>query len=504
MKSLLSSASLLSVFLAIPLGAWANVQPNTLFSDGAVLQRDMAVPVWGTADEGEPVTVTFGGQTATTTAKDGKWLVKLTPMPASDKPQTMTIAGKNTVTVSNLLIGEVWVCSGQSNMEWKISNPVTNKEQEIAAANYPLLRQFSVEKNAVDTPAANPRGSWETCTPQTVGKFTAVGYFFGRDLQQTIKVPVGLLLTAWGGTPAQAWTRQEVFATDPVLAGIPAGQAQNIKKYDEQLAKYKMDEPKLLAAYEKAVETAKQSGKPAPRKPALPVNPLNDKNRPSCLYNGMIAPLIPYAIRGAIWYQGESDAGAAKRYQTLFPAMITDWRKQWGQKDFPFLFVQIAPHNGQCPEIREAQLLSWQRTPNTAMAVTTDCGEAGNIHPIHKQPVGARLALAARALAYGEKIEYSGPAFQTMKSDGGRAVLSFTHVGGGLVAKDGALKGFTIAGADKKFVPAEARIEGGTVVVSSPQVAAPAAVRYGWANVPDVNLFNTEGIPASPFRTDPE
>jgi sialate O-acetylesterase len=225
-------------------------------------------------------------------------------------------------------------------------------------------------------------------------------------------------------------------------------------------------------------------------------------NAPTVLYNGMIAPLLPYAIRGAIWYQGESNVGRERQYRTLFPTMIADWRHAWGEGDFPFLFVQIAPYHGNSPEIREAQLLSWQNTTNTAMVVTIDCGDANDIHPPRKQPMSARLALAARAIAYGEKLEYSGPVFQSMKLEGSEAVLRFTHPGGGLVAKDGPLKGFTIAGADKVFHPAQAEIHGQTIVVASDAVSRPVAVRYGWANVPEGNLFNRAGLPASPFRTD--
>ena len=227
-----------------------------------------------------------------------------------------------------------------------------------------------------------------------------------------------------------------------------------------------------------------------------------DPGSPTVLYNGMIAPLLPYAMRGVIWYQGEANVGRERQYQTLFPAMIADWRRSWGEGDFPFLFVQIAPYRDMTPEIREAQLLSWQRTTNTAMAVTIDCGDANDIHPAHKQPVGARLALAARAMAYGEKVEYSGPVYDSLKIDGTNAVLRFTHLGGGLIAKDGELKGFAIAGADKVFHPAQAKIVGQTVVVNSSEVPQPIAVRYGWANVPEGNLFNRTGLPASPFRTD--
>jgi len=287
-------------------------------------------------------------------------------------------------------------------------------------------------------------------------------------------------------------------------ADILDKQEKAIADYPSTLTKFKAEEPQLLAKCEADTAQAKVAGKPLPRKPQPPADPSTSRNRPCGLYNAMIAPLQPYAIRGAIWYQGESNSGRAKQYRTLFPTMIANWRDAWGEGEFPFLFVQIAPHKGMCPEIREAQLLTWQHTPNTAMAVLADCGDANDIHPTHKQPVGARLALAARALAYHEPVEYSGPVFEAMKVEGNAAVLSFTHAESGLTAKDSPLKGFAIAGADKKFVDAAAEIKGNAVVVTGSNVANPVAVRYGWANVPDVNLFNKEGLPATPFRTDVE
>jgi len=486
--------------------ARAEIVPHPLFSDNAVLQQDMEVPVWGTARNGEKVTVRIAGQVVSTTAKEGKWMVRFNELKAGG-PFTMTLKGDNEITLKNILVGEVWVCSGQSNMERQLGlrppqKPIFDWEAEVAAANYPQIRHVQIPFVAVDAPQSSVQCQWTVCSPQSVQAFTAVGYFFGRDLYRARKVPVGLIHSSKGGTPAEAWTRHEVLVSDPLLAAIPAQHARNLATFEERLAKFKAQEPKLMAAHKAAVEKAKAQGQRLPRIPVAPVNPATDRNRPACLYNGMIAPLLPYAMRGVIWYQGESNSGNAKCYQTLFPAMIADWRKQWGQGAFPFLFVQIAPYSGMKPEIREAQFLTWQRTPGTAMAVTTDCGDAEDIHPIHKQPVGARLALAARALAYGEPIEYSGPAYAGLKIQGSRAVVSFTHLGGGLLAKGGPLKGFTIAGADGKFEPAQAEIVGDNVVVSSQQVAMPVAVRYGWANVPEVNLFNKADLPASPFRTD--
>lgn len=483
----------------------AEIKPNALFSDNAVLQQGLDVPIWGTAREGEPVAVSIAGRQASTVARDGKWIVRLKNLPGGG-PYTLTLKGDRELAFHNIMVGEVWVCSGQSNMERQLGprppqKPIFNWEQEVAAANYPAIRQFLVGRKTPAQPATEVEGKWVVCSPSTVATFTAVGYFFGRDIHLARKVPVGLIHTSWGGTCAEAWTRHEVMEQDPLLRPNLDKRDAAIKTYPAQLAKYRAEEPKLLAAYQTALaESAKNHTKP-PAKPAPPRDP-RGANTPSSLYHGMIAPLLPYGIRGVIWYQGESNAGNADVYRTLFPAMITDWRKQWGQGGFPFLYVQLAPFRGSNPWIREAQFLTLGKTPNTAMAVTTDCGDANDIHPPHKQPMGARLALAARALAYGERIEYSGPIFQKAESQPSSVVLSFTHAGGGLVAKDGPLKGFQIAGEDKKFVDAEARIEGDKVRVSSPQVGKPLAVRYGWSAVPDVNLFNQNGLPASPFRTD--
>jgi sialate O-acetylesterase len=435
----------------------AEVKPNILFTDGAVLQRGQNVPIWGTANDGEKVTVEFAKQTVTTTARDGKWRVELKPLEAGG-PFTLKISGDNKVTVKDLLVGEVWLASGQSNMEWKFSASHNSKE-EAPKAKHPKIRMFTVAKATSLQPLDEVKGSWEECSPETVGKFSAVGYYFARDLHAELGVPVGVIHSSWGGTPAQAWTSAEGFDGHPELKG-----------YADQL--------KATALPEKG------------------------QNFPAALYHAMIAPVVPYAMKGVIWYQGESNAQKSKEYQTLFPAMIADWRAKWKIGDFPFLYVQIAPFKGQPPEIREAQLLTLSNTKATAMTVTTDVGDANDIHPKQKEPVGHRLSLAARALAYGEKIEYSGPLFESMKTQRDKAALSFRHAGGGLVAKDGELKGFTLAGANGKFVPAKAEIQGDKVIVSAEGVNAPKAVRYGWENVPDVNLFNKEGLPASPFRTD--
>jgi len=500
---LINAAILNRTFAAVVMAAMmagaaarAEVKVTSLFSDGAVLQQGRAAPVWGTGKDGERITVTLQDQTVATTVKAGRWQVRLKPLKAGG-PFTMTVTGENTITISNLLVGEVWVCSGQSNMAWPLSR-AANATETIAAAGDPQLRLFTVRRGAADTPATDAPGSWTESTPESAASFSAVGWFFGRELRRVLKVPVGLINSSVGGTPAEAWTSRAALEGDPELRQILEQHAQQVKNYDPAAAREQRQQ--ALAKHKQAVARAKAEGKEPPPAPRAPADPR--PKRPSGLYNAMIAPLQPYAIAGAIWYQGEANAGRAAQYQKLFPAMIQGWRQAWGQGEFPFLFVQIAPHQKMTPEIREAQLLTWQKVPRTSMAVITDYGNETNIHPTQKEPVGARLALAARAIAYGEKVEYSGPVYSSMKVEGDRAVLSFTHLGGGLAAKEGELKGFTIAGADGNFVAAKAEIAGDKVMVSSPSVAKPVAVRYGWASTPDVNLFNKEGLPATPFRTD--
>jgi sialate O-acetylesterase len=432
------------------------VKPHALFSDGAVLQQGISVPVWGTASDYEKVTVKFQDQKVSTTAKNGRWMVRLKPLKAGG-PFTMTISGENTIEVKNVLVGEVWVCGGQSNMAWPLTRS-ENSEAAIASSKDTMLRLFSVPH--ADLPPAELKASWVECGPDTVAGFSAVGYFFGRDLRKALKVPVGLINTAVGGTPAEAWTCRRALSSNPELSGI--------------------------------IEQARSG-----------------KGRPGCLYNGMIAPILPFAIKGVIWYQGESNAARAYQYQTLFSAMIRCWREGWGQGDFPFLFVQLAPFRpnlaeGTWAELREAQRLTASRVPNTAMAVITDVGDEKDIHPVKKEPVGARLALAARSVAYGHKVVSSGPSYKAMKVVDGKAVLKFECRGSGLTSPEekGKVLGFEICGEDGKFVPAQAEIKKCGVIVWSPEVPKPVAVRYGWSNCPTASLFNKEGLPASPFRTD--
>jgi sialate O-acetylesterase len=379
-------------------------------------------------------------------------------------------------------------------MQWTITASA-NPQETIANSKDVMLRLFTVQRRAADAPESDLRqGNWSECGPDTVPSFSAVAYFFGRDLRKALNVPVGLISTNVGGTPAEAWTSRRVLESDPMLRGY-------LERHELAVRNY----PQALERFKEAEARAKAAGTPPPRPPA---NPAQSAQRPCGLYNAMIAPLIPYSIKGAIWYQGESNAGRAYEYRTLFPAMIRNWREDWKQGDFAFLFVQLAPfmqivnepQESAWAELREAQLLTL-KTPKTGMAVITDVGDPNDIHPKQKEPVGARLALAARRIAYGERIVHSGPIYRDMKVEGNKIVLTFRN-GGGLMAKDGELKGFTIAGEDKKFVNAQAEIQGNKVIVWSPQIEHPVAVRYGWANCPVVNLYNKEGLPASPFRTD--
>lgn len=491
---------------AAPAGSFAIVHPNSLFSDHVVLQCDAALPVWGTADPGENITVKFRGQNVSAiTGTDGNWSAQLSPVGAGG-PFTMTISGSNTVEIGDVYVGEVWVCSGQSNMERQLGprppqTLIDNWQQEAATANLPQIHEYFVPEKLSKGVSADAGGHWEPCTPETAPKFSAVSFFFARALYQDIKTPIGLLFTSWGGTTAESWVSEQGLRNHPELADILKAHEDYVAQYPAKLDQYKSQAAALLDKYNSEVAAARAAGAPspppfhAPRPPGTP-----ESKAPGRLYNAMIAPLVRYPIRGVIWYQGESNGGRGLQYRSLFPALIDDWRAQWG-RDFPFLFVQIAPFRGNDPAIREAQLLTALHTPKTAVIVITDAGDANNIHPSHKRPVGERLALAARALAYGEKIEYSGPLIDSAIAKDGKIVVKFTHAAD-LNAKNGAATGFLVAGPDGKFVTAAAEISGSTVSVSAPGIPNPRYVRYGWAPVPDGNLYNGAGLPASPFRTD--
>ena len=487
----------------------ANIRLPAVISDNMVLQAEGRVSLWGWADPNEEINVAVSWRKVDWTIQAdnaGKWSFQMTA-PEVGGPYEITLKGKNTITVKNILAGEVWVCSGQSNMQMALQQ-AANAKEEIAAAKYPQIRLFTVTRKVAEKPQDDCTGQWVVCSPETVGDFSAVGCFFGRDLHKELKQPIGLIHTSWGGTPAEAWTSPVALQENPNLEPI-------LKRYKEALAVYPQAKAKYeeaLAKWKDATKQAKTEGKQAPPRPGQPMGPDNP-NSPSGLYNAMIAPLIPYTIRGAIWYQGESNAGRAYQYRDLFPTMIKSWWNAWGQEgqeDFAFLFVQLAnfmdvkeqPGDSTWAELREAQLLTLE-LPNTGMAVIVDIGDAKNIHPVNKQDVGKRLALWALANSYGKKVVYSGPIYKAMEKKDHRIILSFDHVGGGLVAKSGeTLKGFAIAGADRKFVWADARIEGDKIVVSSEKVTDPVAVRYAWADNPVCNLYNQADLPASPFRTD--
>lgn len=498
----------ISFLVLIVASSKSQVVPNSLFCNNMVLQRNVAVPVWGTSSSNEKITVDFGGQSLTTTAFNGKWMVKLKPMKESSRSQTMSIKGaNNSITVSNILIGEVWLCSGQSNMERQLGlrggqKPLLNWEQEAAMANYPLIREFALpHNNNVTIPVTSVNAKWIVCDTQTVKQFSAVGYFFGKGLYEKLQVPIGLIHSSWGGTPAEKWTRRQVMENNPELKKIVEDYDKAINDFAAKLQVFKANELTLMQQWAADTMLAKQTGKPLPRKPITPVDPQKSGDC-GALYTNMIEPLIPYAIKGVIWYQGESNCGNPKQYKVLFPTMVKDWRSQWHQGNFPFLFVQIAPFRSNTPELREAQLFTAQTVPNTAIVVTIDCGDSTDIHPANKKTVGERLAIAARALAYGEsELEYSGPQYQNMITNNDKIELSFTHIGTGLKAKDGDLFGFTISQDGKTFVPAIASIVNNKVIVSANGILIPIAVQYAFKNNAQGNLYNQENLPASPFRT---
>lgn len=478
----------------------ADITLPALFTDHMVIQRNLPVHVWGRASADESISVTFRGNTKSTNADSiGMWSVYLPPVEAG-APSELTIKGRNTITLRDVVAGDVWVASGQSNMEFEVREAV-NAHAEMAAAQRPQIRLFHVKNRVstypLDDVAAEP---WAPCTAETVQDFSAVAYFFGRDLQEKLGVPIGLIESSWGGTPAEAWTSLRGLATDASLMPVFVEWA----RMNDDTVVHQRKREKQLSEWQQAVARAKDEGK---KPPGFPWEPNMEQSwTPAGLYNAMIAPLTRYPIRGAIWYQGESNASRerAPLYARLFGTMIRDWRSAWGQGDFPFLFVQLANfktgEDARWPDLREAQRQTLGLA-NTGMAVATDIGTPDDIHPKNKQEVGRRLALAARAVTYGENIEYSGPLFRQATQEGSGMRIWFDHTGSGLTTKDPMLRGFEIAGVDRKFVAARARIDGATVLVSSPRVTAPAYVRYAWSDNPNGNLYNREGLPASPFHS---
>ncbi len=502
--------SIATLVLSAAAQAFGDVKVPPILGDHMVLQRDKAVPVWGWADAGEAVTVEFAGQKHSATAgADGAWKIVLTPMTVSAEPRTLTITGKNSLALKDVLVGEVWLCSGQSNMAWNLSQ-ANDADLETATAKFPLMRVISVPQVASQKPLTDFKGQWEAVTPQTAASFSAVGYFFGRQLHQTLGIPVGLIDNSWGGSAAEAWVRRDVLEAHERYGPLLKSWDDRVAAFDPE--KLKADAQKQLEKWEADARKAKEAGKEAPVRPRPPQSPVGSNHRPANLYHGVLNPVIGYGLRGAIWYQGESNAGRAYQYRHLFPLMIRNWRDVWGQGEFPFYWVQLADYMAETPdpaesawaELREAQTMTISALPNTGEAVIIDVGEGRDIHPRNKQAVGMRLARWALAKDYGVAVPHRSPTYKSCEKKDGRLVLTFDHVGGGLYAFDvQAVKGCTIAGEDRKFVHAQARILGkNQIEVWSEQVSAPVAVRYAWANNPVCNLFSKEGLPATPFRTD--
>ena len=487
--------------------AHAEVTLPNIFGDNMVLQRDMPTPIWGWAAAGEEVTVSLQDTdyTVQTTADaKGNWRTKLPAMSAGG-PYILHIAASNTLELTNVMFGEVWICSGQSNMEWPV-RASKDSEAEIAAADYPLIRLFNIPHKASGLLVPDVEAEWHPTTPETIPNFSAVAYAFGRKLYNTLDVPIGLINTSWGGTRIEPWTPPVGFDSVPALESI-SNDIQDIH------AKYRAELPERMAQIEAWIAATREALETGEVITPMPDNrhPLTHYARPTGLYNGMVHPLVPFAMRGAIWYQGESNLRDGMLYHEKMKALINGWRAVWNQGDFPFYFVQLAPftYGGGAspyflPEIWEAQTATLALA-NTGMAVTTDIGNLRDIHPRNKQEVGRRLALWALAKTYGrEDITYSGPLYKSMAVDRNTIRLNFNSIGSGLMARDGEpLTWFEIAGEDKNFVKADATIEGDTIVVSSDAVSQPVAARFGWHQTAEPNLTNKEGLPASPFRTHP-
>ena len=501
MKTMLKISSAIVWLLFCASALKAEVSLPSIFSDHMVLQRNHENPVWGRADPGEKITVEFGGQKKTTVAAaDGMWRVTLDPMPANAEPQLLQVSGiKSQVSISDVLVGEVWFCSGQSNMGWVV-NSSEHADLEIASANYPNIRLLRIPTVGAAELQSDFEGGWVKCSPETVGGFSAVGYFFGRRLHNTLGVPVGLVNNAWGGSPIEAWIPRDALDAAGSYEAM-------LSRWDKRYAEYS-DE--VLAREIAEFEAWEKAGRPGPKR-WRPTDIRTGRHRPANIYNGMVHPTIGYGLKGVIWYQGESNLGDPYQYRSLFPLLITTLRERWGQGDFPFYWVQLADFSAEVPEpgdsnwaeLREAQTMTLA-LPNTGEAVIIDIGEGRDIHPRDKQTAANRLVRHALANDYGYRMPSKSPRFKSMKIKGRKAVVTFDDVSSHLYAFDvEEVKGFAIAGTDKKFYWAEAKITGrDTVEIWSDQVDRPAAVRYGWANNPVVNLYNRNGLPVTPFRTD--
>jgi sialate O-acetylesterase len=496
--------------LALGLGhansALGDVKVPAIFGSHMVFQRDQKDRVWGWADPGEEVTVKIAGQRHTTKAgADGAWHVMLDPMPHGGQ-HTLAIEGKNVLRFDDVLVGEVWICSGQSNMQWPVA-AATDSDLEIMTAKYPLIRLITVPNRGLQESQKDFHGQWQACMPGTVGGFSAVGYFFGRRLYETLGVPIGLINDSWGGSACEAWIRRDILAADAKYAPL----LKRWQKLESDLPRAKAEYESKLAEWKINDAKAKAEHKKPPPRPSNPDDVMRGNARPGNIYNGVLKPTIGFGIRGAIWYQGESNAGRAYQYRDLFPLMIKSWRDEWGQGDFSFYWVQLAdflpeapaPRESMWAELREAQTMTLA-LPKTGEAVIIDAGDAHDIHPRNKQVVANRLARWALARDYGVKIACHSPTYKAMDTHGKKVVLRFDHVGNGLQTADVAEpRGFAIAAGDRKFVWAKAKIVGpATIEVWSDEVSAPSAVRYAWADNPVCNVYSAEGLPLTPFRTD--
>lgn len=504
-KLCLSAAVL---FTATPSLIYADVKTPAIFGSHMVLQQGQKNRVWGWAGEAEEITVTIADQTHSTKAgEQGYWQVELNPLSVGEA-LTLTIKGKNTLTYEDVLVGEVWICSGQSNMAWNV-NQANDADLEKQTANYPKIRLISVPQVGTQEPQSDFKGQWSVCSPETVGDFSAVGYFYGRQLHQTLNVPIGLIDNAWGGSACEAWIRKDILAADAKYKPLLESWDQRAADMPNALEKYK----EVLAKWKEDVEKAKAAGKEPPRRPASPDAVLSGNHRPANIYNGVLKPTIGYGIRGAIWYQGESNASRAYQYRDLFPLMIQSWREEWKQGDFPFYWVQLAdfkdekaePGESDWAELREAQTWTMSKLKNTGEAVIIDLGEGKDIHPRNKQDVAKRLVRWALADVYGQsKLAHQSPLYKSIEVKENKILVTFDHAGGGLQPFDTREPvGFAIAGEDKKFVWAKARVVGANQIeVWSDSVMAPVAVRYGWADNPVCNVYSKEGLPLTPFRSD--
>ncbi len=502
LKSMMQFLAVIATFVTTGGSVKAEVKLPAIISDHMVLQADAEVPIWGTASPGEAISVSFGDTTAKTTAgNDGRWETRLPKLKAG-QANSLVVRGSNVVTVKDVLVGEVWLGSGQSNMAMTV-NRAQNAEQEYAAAKFPQIRMFTVSNGAAKTAQADCQGEWVVCSPETVARFSATAYFFGRELHRELGVPVGLINSSVGGTPIESWISPEAQAASPELKAFFASEVKADGEFDAAQAKAKYSSD--LAAWEEAAKKAKTARKAVPKKPQDPLVVQERKGNVGGLFNGKISPLVKYRIRGALWYQGEANTTPAKAnfYQYQLPLLIKDWRTRWGY-DFPVAWVQLPNFGGpgrDWPAVREA-MLKTLAVPSTGMAITIDIGEEKDIHPKNREDVGKRLALWALGDVYGKSVPTSGPLPASHERSADSIVVRFKHAQSGLMAKGGELRGFEIADKEGKWTSASARIEEDTIVVSNASVASPTAARYAWSNFPDCNLFNAAGLPASPFRTD--